>query len=78
MTTFAQPWHSEDEVLFHRMETLHRQRVEAVTGNDSLLTVRGGGILVLHLIPRLCSLIRTQFDGAKLREHGDLRPSARG
>lgn len=54
MTSFTGPWLSEDEVLHHRMESFHRQRVEAVNGENSLLTVRGGGILVLHLIPQSC------------------------
>lgn len=70
MRTFAEPWLSEDEMLFHRMEAFHRQRVEAVTGEDSPLSVRGGGILVLHLIPRSCAQGRARFDGAKLKEHG--------
>src|SRR5437899_1662940 len=70
MTTFDQPWLSEDEMLFQRMETFHRQRVEVVASEDSPLAVRGGGILVLHLIPRSCVQGRTRFDGAKLKEHG--------
>ncbi len=78
MTAFAEPWLSEDEVLFHRMETFHRQRVEAVAGEDSPLTVRGGGILVLHLIPRSCALGRTRFDGGKLKEHGSSVPPLGG
>lgn len=80
MTSFTGPWLSEDEVLHHRMESFHRQRVEAVNGENSLLTVRGGGILVLHLIPQSCVFGRARFDGAKLKEHGNSvhAPGSRG
>jgi hypothetical protein len=78
MTTFAQPWLTEDEVLFHRMETFHRQRVEAATGDNSLLANRGGGVLVLHLIPRSCVVGRTRFEGSKLKEHGGSVPPLGG
>lgn len=70
MTTFAHPSLSEDEVLFHRMETFHRQRVEAVTAGLSPLGKRDDGFLVVHLIPRTSVQSRSRFDGAKLKEHG--------
>jgi len=70
MTTFAQPWLSEDEVLFHRMETFHRQRVEAIAAGQSPLSKRDDGFLVVHLMPRSCVQSRLRFDGAKLHEHG--------
>lgn len=70
MTTLNQPWLSEDEVLFHRMEAFHRQRVEAIASGQSPLGKRDDGILVLHLIPRSCVQARNRFDGAKIKEHG--------
>jgi hypothetical protein len=78
MTSFAQPWLAEDEVLFHRMEAFHRQRVEAIASGQSLLDKRDGGILVVHLIPRSCVQGRLRFDGAKLKEHGGLVPPLGG
>lgn len=74
MTTI-QTWLSEDEVPFHRMEAFHRERVEAIGTGKSPLVVRGGGILVLHLIPHSCLQTRTRFDGAKLKEHGVTVPA---
>ena len=73
--TIAPPFLTEDETIFHRMETFHRQRVDAATGQDSLLTSQDGGVLVLHLIPRSCALGRIRFDGAKLKEHGRSVPA---
>jgi hypothetical protein len=70
MTTFGQPWLTEDEVLFHRMDAFHRQRVEAVTLGQTPLGKRDDGILVIHLMPHSCVQSRTRFDGAKLKEHG--------
>jgi hypothetical protein len=70
MTTFAQPWLSEDEVLFHRMEVFHRQRVNAIASGQSPLGEREDGVLVVHFISRSCVHTRTRFDGAKLKEHG--------
>ena len=66
MTTFAQPWLSEDEVLFHRMEVFHRQQVNAIASGQSPLGEREDGVLVVHFIPRSCVHTRTRFDGAKL------------
>jgi hypothetical protein len=74
MTTFSQPWLTEDEVLFHRMEAFHRQRVEAIVLGRSPLGKRDDGILVVHMIPRSCVQGRTRFDGAKLKEHGRTVP----
>jgi hypothetical protein len=78
MTTFAQSWLSEDEVLFHRMEAFHRQRVEAIASGQSPLGKRDDGILVVHLIPRSCVQARNRFDGAKLKEHGGTVPALGG
>lgn len=78
MAAITQPWLSEDEVLFHRMEEFHRLRVEAITDEDSPLAVRRGGILVLHLFPRSCIQGRARFDGPKLKEHGSSVPALGG
>jgi hypothetical protein len=74
MTTFAQPWLSEDEVAYHRMAEFHRQRVDAVASGLSPLGKREDGILVVHLIPRWCVLGRDRLDGTKLKDHGRTVP----
>jgi hypothetical protein len=78
MTTFAQTWLSEDEVLLYRMETFHRQRVEAIASGQSPLGKRNDGLLVVHLIPRSCVQGRNRFDAAKLKEHGGTVPALGG
>ena len=75
MPTFSSPWLSEDEVLFHRMESFHHERVDALGSGQSPLGTRDSGILVLHLIPRSAVQSRFRFDGAKLKEHGRAIPA---
>lgn len=70
MTAFDLPWLSEDEVLFHRIEAFHRQRVEAIASGRSPIGKRDEGILVVHLIPTACAKGRTRFDGETLKRHG--------
>lgn len=78
MTTFAEPWLTEEEVLFHRMESFHRHRVETITTGQSPLGKRNGGLLVVHLIPRSCVQTRPRLDGAKLKEHASSVPPLGG
>lgn len=61
---------SEDEVLFHRMESFHRQRVEIIASGQSPLGKRDDGFLVVHLLPHRCFKSRDRFDGATLKVHG--------
>lgn len=70
MATFTGPWLSEDEVLFHRMELFHRERVEAVSAGRSPLGRRDDGFLVLHLLPRPCGRSHPALDGAGLKAFG--------
>src|SRR5262245_44257423 len=70
MTKLTQAWLSEDEFLFDRMESFHRQRTELIASGKSLLGKRDDGFLVVHLIPRSCVQARTQLDPTKLKEHG--------
>ena len=78
MATFTQAWLTEDEALLHRMEAFHRQRVEAIASGQSLLGKCNSGVLVVHMIPRSCLRDRTRFEGAKLKEHGNLVPPLGG
>jgi hypothetical protein len=78
MTTFAEPWLTEEEVLFHRMESFHRHRVETITTGQSPLGKCNGGLLVVHLIPRSCVQDRPRLDGAKLKEHASSVPPLGG
>jgi|GEM_PF-4148689 len=74
MTPLTGPWLSEDEVIFHRMNSFHCQRVDALAAGRSPLDKPEGGVLILHLIPRSCVQGRGRFDGAKLKEHGGTIP----
>lgn len=77
MTPLTGPWLSEDEVIFHRMEAFHRQRVDAVAAGQSPID-KPEGILVLHVVPRVCVQDTRRFDGAKLKEHGAMFPALGG
>ena len=68
MISFGQPFLSEDEVVHHRVESFHRERVGAVAAGRSPLGKRDDGFLVVHLIPHACVLTRTRFDGGRLKE----------
>jgi hypothetical protein len=75
MTTILQTFLSEDEVLFNRMQTLHRQRVDAIASGQSHIGKRESGVLVVHLIPLSSVRTRTHIDIAKLKEHGRMVPA---
>lgn len=60
----------EKEVVFHRMETFHRDRVRAFASDSTPLKQRSGGIFVVHLIPESSVLTRNRFDATQLEEHG--------
>jgi hypothetical protein len=75
MFGFNSPWLTEDEILFHRMETFHRERVEAIAVGNSPLGKRKNGLLVVHLIPIACVKSRLRIDSVALKEKGtSLRP----
>ena len=63
-------WLSEEELLFHRMVTFHRDRVEAVAANAKAFTKQGKGFLVIHLIPVQSVASRGRFESTKLKEFG--------
>lgn len=75
MADLPHPALTRDEYLFQRMHEFHLQRVAAVVRGDVPLHERGGGILVLHLIPESSVLSRNLLDGTKLKEQGSrIRP----
>ena len=63
-------WLSEEELVFYRMVTFHRERVEAVAANTKTLSKLQKGILIIHLIPQQCVIGRSRFESTKLKEHG--------
>jgi hypothetical protein len=68
-------WLSKDELVFNRMATFHSERVGAVAVGSSPLHELQGGTLVVHLIPISSVSSRLQFEGNKLKEHGEhIRP----
>jgi hypothetical protein len=63
-------WLSKEELIFHRMEKFHRERVDNLANGKAPLSKHVNGTLVVHLIPQACVISRNQFEGAKLKEHG--------
>lgn len=68
MTLTVSPWLNEDEILFHRMESFHRQRVEWIANGQSPLGKRANGILVIHFIPVASVRSRNRFEGSILKD----------
>jgi hypothetical protein len=75
MAAFESPWLSEEEVLFHRMDSFHRQRVEAIGSGKTPQSVREGGLLIVHLFPLSSVRNRNHCDVPKLFEHGKEIPA---
>lgn len=71
MTPLSPPLLNEEEILFHRMETFHRQRVDVVASGDSPLGKREDGYLVFHFVPHSCLKSRDRLDDNRLKESGD-------
>lgn len=61
---------NQQEVIFARMETIHRERVAAFANGSTPLKERTVAILVVHVFPESCVLTRKRFDATKLKEHG--------
>lgn len=70
MTSLYPAFLTEEEVLFHRMETFHRQRVKMIETGRSPIGALNDGVLVVHLIPQSSVASRIQLDGAKLTQAG--------
>lgn len=68
MTPLYPPFLTEEEVLFHRMQTFHQQRVEAIAKGKSPLGQRKDGILVAHFIPIESARSRLRYEDTKLKE----------
>jgi hypothetical protein len=63
-------WFSADELLFHRMESFHRERVREIGAGEAPFRMKAGGAIILHLIPTISVLAPRRFTGAELKEHG--------
>ena len=71
MTSLFPPFLTEEEILFHRMETFHRQRVEMIANGYSPLGKMKDGVLVIHLIPQSSVMTRLRFEATKLIQAGN-------
>ena len=68
-------WLSKEEVVYHRMLTFHRERVEAIASNRQTLFKHGRGIVVVHLIPEICVKGRNRISDSTLKQNGgNIRP----
>lgn len=65
-----QAFFSEEEIVLHRMETFHRQRVALIAAGQSPLGNRREAYLVVHLFPHCSFRNRKRFDGPTLAQHG--------
>ena len=68
-------WLSEEELVFHRMLTFHRERIAELSANTQMNSHVGKGILIVHLIPKQSIVARTQVATKQLKEYGSrVRP----
>ena len=75
MHSSREGWLSAEEVVHHRMESFHRQRVEGIVGGDSPFCLKPGGSLIIHLIPAEAVRSRKRYSASDLKAHGKgLRP----
>lgn len=59
-------WLSEDEVVSHRLQTFHRERVEAIIAGQTPAKIQKGGLLVVHLVPLECAKTPFRLDTDQL------------
>lgn len=63
-------WFTAEELLLHRMETFHRERVHAVAGGEAPFALKKGPMLVVHLIPSESVRSRRRFSATDLASKG--------
>src|SRR5438270_539264 len=75
MHSSPEGWLSAEELVHHRMVSVHRQRVEAIVGGDSPFRLKSGGSLIVHLIPAEAVRSLKRYTASDLKAHGkELRP----
>lgn len=70
MPACESPWLTQEELLFHRMVTFHRERVQLISTGGPPVLKPNARILIVHLIPQECVEKRSLLDAAKLKNHG--------
>jgi hypothetical protein len=65
--SFDSQWLNEEELLFHRMESFHHQRVEVIAKGESPLRHQTSGVLVAHFVPIASVRSRVRYEGAELK-----------
>lgn len=68
-------WLSQDDLIFNRLKSFHRQRVDSLVAGSPSLHKPENGFIVLHLIPEECLIGRSRFSGLELRTHGGNMPA---
>jgi hypothetical protein len=74
MIAETRTWLTEDELIFDRMVSFHRQRVEAIQAGTSHIPVKTKGKLILHLFPEQSMRSRRRFTPTELKQHSQQIP----
>ena len=67
-------WLSAEELVHHRMEAFHRERVRAIVAGEAPFRLKAGPTLVVHLIPLDTVRSRRRFTASELKVHGRTIP----
>ncbi len=68
-------WFSADELIHYRMESFHRERVQAIVAGEAPFRLRNEAMFVVHLIPAESVQCRKQYTASELKAHGQaVRP----
>jgi len=70
MIAETRTWLTEDELIFDRLESFHRHRVEMIAGDKLPFKIRNEGRLVVHLMPEETARQRRRIPGVDLKRHG--------
>ncbi len=68
-------WLSVEELVHHRMESFHRERVRAIVAGEAPFRLKGEAMLVVHLIPLESVGCPKRYTAFELKLHGQaVRP----
>src|SRR5437773_89861 len=71
----ASGWLSEEELILHRMETFHRERVAALMAGQTPFKPSDNKLLILHVVPEESVRSRVRFSVSELQKRApNLRP----
>jgi hypothetical protein len=75
MDDFQTMWLSQEDLIFNRLLSFHRRRVDSLLAGSPPLCKPENGFIVVHLIPEDSIIGRTRFEGSELKARGSQIPA---